>query len=51
MINGLVDNNTLIYVSLTEGLDLNKELSKIKKNIDSCNKYIDGLNTKMNKEE
>lgn len=38
MIKGVVDNNVSIFVSLTEGIDLNQEISKLLKQIDQRNK-------------
>jgi len=35
MIEGVVDSSTYVFVSLTDGLDLNQEIKKLQKLVDS----------------
>jgi len=49
MIEGVVDANTTVFVSVTEGLDLNQEIRKLQKLVDSGEKWISGIRQKMEK--
>lgn len=49
MIKGRVDNNTSVFVSVTDGIDLNLEIKKLNKMKDAGKKYIDGVEKRINK--